>query len=461
MNRKGKYIQNLHSLLSSKWLITDAFANGLFPDLARLLQGSDPLEVKVQLPYYYSTINESFYYYNDEEDSYYDDDRQEVDTLSQSIAILPIKGPILKYSQFCGPVGTKEMSSYLDMWEKRDDIDGVLLDIDSGGGQASGTPEFAARIKSFSKPIVVYSDGMICSAAYWIAAASDYIIANEFCDDIGSIGTMVKGIVVDGIIEKAGGVIVEEYATKSIKKNYTWRELRKGNSRPYIEFDLDPINDRFHDMMRQYRPNLNESVFSGISFLMASDALENNLIDEIGTKERAISKLRELINKSNTNSNKVNIMSNNLELKALASVLGVEAITTKKGLFDKEAKANFSLTEEQLIDLENALNRPEVEALENQITSLNKTIENLGNEVKKNEEYNKVLSDRIAKAMQANHLEDKGSTIANLEELASKTEEYGKRSDTKPTNIYSSTETVVDGEEVIYESFEKLNVNDI
>jgi protease-4 len=62
---------------------------------------------------------------------------------------------------------------------------GVVLDIDSGGGQVSGTPEFYDYIASFKKPVVAYTDGLMCSAAYYIGSATSHIIANKRADAIG------------------------------------------------------------------------------------------------------------------------------------------------------------------------------------------------------------------------------------------------------------------------------------
>lgn len=148
MKRNSTNIQNLHSLLSSKWLISDSSANGLMPDLARLLNGIDPVEIKSEQPYFYSRIDKEFYFDDDDEDLE-GDEVEDFTTRKNTIAILPIKSTIFKYSQFCGPMGTREMSAYLDRWENDETIDAVLFDIDSGGGQVAGTAEFADRVKRF------------------------------------------------------------------------------------------------------------------------------------------------------------------------------------------------------------------------------------------------------------------------------------------------------------------------
>ena len=130
-----------------------------------------------------------------------------------------IKHPIYKYSQFCGPAGTKDLQRRLERYKKDSNCIGVVMDIDSGGGQVSGTAEFYDYVKNYSKPVVSYTDGMMCSAAYYIASPSDHIVGNSRLDCVGSIGVMISFLDPTGMYLKKGATIINEYATKSTEKN--------------------------------------------------------------------------------------------------------------------------------------------------------------------------------------------------------------------------------------------------
>lgn len=70
-------------------------------------------------------------------------------------------------------------------------VTGILLDVDSPGGEINGVTElsdliFSARGK---KPIVAYTAGECCSAAYWIASAAEKLVASEAAF-VGSIGVI-------------------------------------------------------------------------------------------------------------------------------------------------------------------------------------------------------------------------------------------------------------------------------
>jgi protease-4 len=57
---------------------------------------------------------------------------------------------------------------------------GVVLDIDSGGGQVSGTPEFYDYIASFKNQLL-----LILMCLLYIGSATSHIIANKRADAIG------------------------------------------------------------------------------------------------------------------------------------------------------------------------------------------------------------------------------------------------------------------------------------
>lgn len=286
-------ISNLHSLFSGKWFIEESYGKSLLPSLSVILNGT-PLKTKSA-----SYAAEDCNVMRNHVSGYaFGESTNENDY----VVVMNIKSPIYKYNQECGPSGTKSKIQRLEQYKSDVNCVGVVLDIDSGGGQVSGTPEFHDYLKSYSKPIVTYTDGLLCSAAYYIASGSDAIIANKRADHIGSIGTMIHFVDLTGYYEKQGAKVITEYATKSTEKNRAFEELVQGNPEKYIKTELDPINEDFHADIKAARPNVDASVFTGATY-NANDSLENNLIDSIGTLQDAIDKVFELSQTSNSNSN--------------------------------------------------------------------------------------------------------------------------------------------------------------
>lgn len=68
----------------------------------------------------------------------------------------------------------------------------IALDIDSPGGSVSGLDETAMIVAQAKKPTRSYVHNMAASAAYWLAAQTDEIIATSPSSVVGSIGVAVE-----------------------------------------------------------------------------------------------------------------------------------------------------------------------------------------------------------------------------------------------------------------------------
>ena len=278
-------IANLHSILSGKWFLHPETQNALLPYLNAILNHTP-------LPSMEQSEN---HYYDIAANTYNVEGQQSAEPKEGVVAVIDLKNPILKYDQECGPKGTQSTMSIMRTMESDSRIVGVVLDIDSGGGQVAGTPEFAAFIKNYKKPVVIFSAGMVCSAAYYIGAGADEIIVSEYADCVGSIGTMLAYVNMKPYYEKIGAQVIEAYATKSKKKNKAIRVAEsKGDFSLLITEELDPINEKFHAAMKQYRPQLNDIVFAGAHYNDLDQAKSYGLFDSFGTLNMAIERVIDL-----------------------------------------------------------------------------------------------------------------------------------------------------------------------
>lgn len=260
------------------------------------------------------------------------------------VAVINIKQPIQKYSSWYG-LGSKSFINILQNIAVDDSISGVVLDIDSGGGQVYGTGEFYDFLKNYPKPTVAYTDGYMCSAAYYLGNACNYIVANKRADHIGSIGAYASMVNFTGVFENLGAKVYDVYSSKSPNKNAEYRALMNdGDDKPYIENILDPIVDTFHEDMKATRPNLSAEVLKGGTW-SGEKALELGLVDENGDLGTAISRVFELADKN------VKTKKMDKSYKKIEGVIGEE--------FGEGATANGIL-----------LNEAQADAVENRIAAL-------------------------------------------------------------------------------------------
>jgi ClpP class serine protease len=107
------------------------------------------------------------------------------------IAHIPIGGAIGQglgnFAKWAGAVDVADIEADLMEAEENPKVRGIILDMDSPGGMVSGTPELAQVIEGVQKRIYAFSNGLIASAAYWLASATDGIFLT-MAAEAGSIG---------------------------------------------------------------------------------------------------------------------------------------------------------------------------------------------------------------------------------------------------------------------------------
>jgi len=244
-----------------------------------------------------------------------------IQSTAKKVVVLDFNQPVVKYDYYPW-LGTQSYMNILKQLEQDSSVAGIVLKIDSGGGQVYGTGEIYDFIKNYSKPIVSFTHGYMCSGAYYIAAPSDLIIANKRADAIGSIGAYATIIDTDGIWEHFGAKVHSIYASKSTEKNSDYNEVvNNSNYEPYIKNQLDPIVETFIQDMKSVRPQLNDEVFKGGTWT-GEQSLEMGLIDAVGTLEDAINAVYDLAVQSK---NLKNENMNTKHLPNVQAVLGLDA----------------------------------------------------------------------------------------------------------------------------------------
>ena len=117
-------------------------------------------------------------------------------TIRDGIATIPVEGPLFRYANlftaFSGATSIELLSRDFNAALNNPMVDGIVLAINSPGGEVDGTSEFAEMVYAArgTKPITAYVSHLGASAAYWIASAADEIVVNDTAL-VGSIGVVM------------------------------------------------------------------------------------------------------------------------------------------------------------------------------------------------------------------------------------------------------------------------------
>lgn len=398
-------------LLSQPWAINPEYASIYAPAVAAIMEGRDPFprlkksEWQQQNATQFIKLDNS----GSQDDDEFEDDEENAELIDPdeeleetedadepatdgSVALIRLRGPILKYNQFCGPRGTLSIAEELDELRQDGNVIGAILHIESGGGEFYAVKPLTDAIQRFraEKPLVTLAGDFLCSAAYYIAAFTEEIICQHQKAIVGSIGTMISFPDLQPYFEKMGVKFHEIYASQSTLKNKTANEAKKGNYKPIIDKMLDPINDDFiNDVKEQRGKKLanNKTIFQGETFF-ASVAVQLGMIDQLGDLNDAVARVRQLAAKSSKTPATTNQNSDMSKFKNVEALAGITEATP-----EQLAQANADLTEagitnhtivpeSMITEAENttkalATAQTEVTRLTNELATANQNVTNL------------------------------------------------------------------------------------
>jgi protease-4 len=430
----------INEILTSQWLIDIDYARSCTPLLMSLVKG-EKLDNKdwgrarsLNRPFIVSKIKCDEDDINGDDDDDFpiplppdDDDDQGTCKMDDdnipagSIAVIPIRGEIMKYDEFCGPVGTLTLARNFKDAIANANIASIVIVMDSPGGQVSYTDLLSDIIAKSSKPIVGFVEGIAASGGFWIISGSTKIICSSDIDRVGSFGTMTSFADLQPYFEKEGVVFHEFEATKSTDKNADIKEIRAGNYDNYRKNVLDVINEEFLSDLQVNRPGIDKTTLTGKMYF-APDAIKLGIIDEIGTFEYAIQEANRLAKVQSINNNSKNL---SMKIKANGPFSAIMAF------FGLDAAKDNELTEDQLAQLNNELQArgdkiaqfvsdatahatqidtltKEVSRLNGEVTSRDKNIETLTTQVNELSDLPGETEAKLKAEKEANHGDVKG-----------------------------------------------------
>lgn len=306
----------IHSLLAKHWCIDTQFANSHI-GLAKSILKGESVNVPAQyMNHSYHIMPASSFRADDE----CGDDMETSEATNESagsIAIISIKGVMMKNDMECGPKGTATIAGWIKRADANVNVTGIILKVDSPGGAVDGTEELAKVIAECKKPIVGFVDGCAASAAYWAISQCDEVIASGLTSTVGSIGTMCKLVNIQPALEAEGVQFVELYATNSADKNKDYRDALAGDSTGLVSI-LDSLNAVFTSSVESGRSgklSAKENVLTGKTY-QSADAKKYGLVDSIGRMQDAFNAVIKLSKKQQKS------MNNTQQYNSLQATLG-------------------------------------------------------------------------------------------------------------------------------------------
>lgn len=204
------------------------------------------------------------------------------------VAIISIVGSLVNRGAWIGAssglVSYEGISAQIADAAADPEVDSIVLDIDSPGGEATGVFGLAEEIRAVEKPVVAFVNDVAASAGYAIAAAADEVVVSP-SSIVGSIGVVM--IRAD---------MTENLAKDGIKVDVFTAGRFKADGHPFTEMNdqerkrISGMIDRFYGLFvssvaagRGDRLTEDQARATEAAVFIGEDAIAAGLADRVGT----------------------------------------------------------------------------------------------------------------------------------------------------------------------------------
>jgi capsid assembly protease len=215
---------------------------------------------------------------------------------SGSIAVLPISGTLVRrtggMNAMSGLQSYDDIRGMLRTAMADREVSGIVLDVDSPGGEIAGLADLADEIRSAAahKPIFAVADDHAFSAAYWLASAASRVFVTQTAG-VGSIGIIAMHLDRSGFDQKAGFAYTPVFAGAQ-KNDFSPHGPLSERAKAVLKADVDRVHGMFVNAVARNR-QLPAAKVRGTeaALYLGADAVRAGLADEIGTLDDAVAAL--------------------------------------------------------------------------------------------------------------------------------------------------------------------------
>lgn len=258
-----------------------------------------------------------------------------------NVAVIPIEGIITTDSPDCvfcpDGISSKDIAEFITEADEDEDINAIIIEINSPGGTPVATDEIAHAIKETEKPTYAVIREVGASGGYWIASATDKIYTNRM-SVTGSIGVIASYTEFAGLLERFNMTHQRLVAGEHKDIGDPRRELTQ-TEKSMIQVQLNKLHDIFIEEVATNR-NMSQAKVKELAtgwVYLGEEAVALGLADQIGNLDDALADLETQLNITAT---PVTYKKGPAFLEALSGV-------TKEGFYQMGRGVGSTLTEKQ------------------------------------------------------------------------------------------------------------------
>lgn len=224
---------------------------------------------------------------------------EELDT-ENKVVVIDVKGIIVSEGAY-ESAGSRRIAYELETARQDPAVRAIVLDMNTPGGEVTASDEIHREVHLCSRdgiPVVTCMRSVAASGGYFVAAASDWVVANRLTIT-GSIGVIIGTTNYTDLFTKIG-LEAEVYKSGPMKDMLRGSRERTDMERVYVQRLVDETYREFATVVANGRTRYDtaedviSSEFGDGRILSGAEALKLGLVDQIGYFDDAIDKAREL-----------------------------------------------------------------------------------------------------------------------------------------------------------------------
>jgi signal peptide peptidase SppA len=236
---------------------------------------------------------------DDEDDEPLDADSQhKLYPIDRNVAVIRIVGTLANRGAYIGAssgvVTYEGLHMQLAQAERDRDAKGVLLDFDTGGGEAAGCESLVHRIGRLAakKPVWAALGDDALSAGYWLASAAGVITVPKL-GGVGSIGCWSLHVDFSRALDAEGITPTLIQAGRKKTLGHPFKSLKEQEgAQAYIQKVVDECRQTFAESVAHYRGlSLKKVMDTEAGVMTGAEAVAAGFADEIADRHQALNAL--------------------------------------------------------------------------------------------------------------------------------------------------------------------------
>ena len=215
----------------------------------------------------------------------------------ENVAVVVAAGQIVNGVQPPGTIGGESTARLLRRARSDDSVKAVVLRVDSPGGSSFASEQIRNEIEALradGKPVVASMGSLAASGGYWISMAADRIFARE-TTITGSIGIFGMIPTFERSLAELG-ITTDGVGTTRWAGQFRADRTMSDDARRLVQ---SLVNDGYDDFISKVAVHrgIEKTAVDAIAqgqVWTGADALENGLIDDIGSLDDAVAAAAEL-----------------------------------------------------------------------------------------------------------------------------------------------------------------------